>query len=87
MGYSVRVTDWRYTVWLAFNGTANRGVWGEGDAPPEVFYEELYSHKGDDGTGLYGLRGEGCGDADGDAWRKDGLRDGLKIWIAYVSEV
>ena len=57
MGYSVRVTDWRYTVWVAFNGTANRGVWGEGDARPDVFYEELYSHKGDDGTGASSVQG------------------------------
>eukprot|EP00041_Stephanoeca_diplocostata_P022203 m.527055 g.527055 ORF g.527055 m.527055 type:complete len:610 (-) comp22008_c0_seq7:1261-3090(-) len=27
MGYSVRVAGWRYTAWIEFNGTANRGIW------------------------------------------------------------
>ena len=29
MGYSVRVVGWRYTVWIKFNGTANRGMWDD----------------------------------------------------------
>ena len=51
MGYSIRTDDWRYTVWLPFNGTANRGIWNanarDGDS---ALMEELYSHRGDNGT-------------------------------------
>ena len=36
---------YRYTVWLKFNGTENRAAWGEA-----MVGEELYEHKGDDGT-------------------------------------
>ena len=45
MGYTVRVTGWRYTVWLAFNGTTNRALW---DGP--MHGEELYDHTGDGGA-------------------------------------
>lgn len=33
MGYSVRTDDWRYTVWLPFNGTANRAIWPAATVP------------------------------------------------------
>lgn len=45
MGYTVRVAGWRYTVWLAFNGTTNRAQWGG-----PMYGEELYDHAGDDGA-------------------------------------
>ena len=44
MGYSVRTDDYRYTVWVAFNGTRNRGNFSA------VHGEELYTHVGDTGT-------------------------------------
>ena len=45
MGYSVRTDEWRYTVWLHWDG--NRLV-GDFSQPP--IGVELYSHQGDDGT-------------------------------------
>ena len=55
MGYSVRVDEYRYTAWLAFNGTLNRADWAGVDAPSPIgtttasslMGEELYSHVGD----------------------------------------
>lgn len=60
MGYSVRTDVWRYTVWLPFNGTANRGIWlpaavhaagakGKATAVGDARMEELYSHHDDTG--------------------------------------
>ena len=37
--------EWRYTAWIAFNGTTNRGDWTDLDLG--VTGEELYSHVGD----------------------------------------
>jgi iduronate 2-sulfatase len=54
MGYSIRTDRWRYTVWLAFNGTANRAVWPStaavGAGGDGLLGEELYDHEGDDGS-------------------------------------
>jgi len=68
MGYSVRVKEWRYTAWIKFNGTLNRGIWpstlntlgdsagdsaGVGENDDAVFIaDELYSHEGDFGMGV-----------------------------------
>ena len=49
MGYSIRTDRWRYTVWLAFNGTANRAVWPS-NVGGALLGEELYDHEGDDGS-------------------------------------
>eukprot|EP00912_Choanoflagellata_sp_UC4_P000153 UC4_evm1s100 len=48
MGYTVRVEDWRYTCWIPFNGTRNRGEWA---ITAELLEknEELYDHRGDNG--------------------------------------
>eukprot|EP00039_Didymoeca_costata_P032396 m.37670 g.37670 ORF g.37670 m.37670 type:complete len:611 (-) comp9338_c0_seq2:59-1891(-) len=46
MGYTVRVQGWRYTVWIGFNGTRNRGIWPSSAAP----MAELYDHSGNNGT-------------------------------------
>ena len=40
MGYSVRVADWRYTEWVAWNGAALLPVWSD------VRYRELYDFRG-----------------------------------------
>ena len=61
MGFSARVDGWRYTAWLSFNGTTNRGDWdlvqpSKGGVVRAVagqaglLGEELYDHAGDDGT-------------------------------------
>ena len=48
-GYTVRVESWRYTAWIQFNGTTNRGKWGDvGSTAGWLVGEELYSH--DDST-------------------------------------
>lgn len=47
MGYSVRTEDWRYTVWLWWDGDA---LQGDFTRPPVG--EELYDHRGDDGTDM-----------------------------------
>ena len=39
MGYSVRTDAWRYTEWVAWNGTALRPMWGA------VAGRELYDHR------------------------------------------
>jgi hypothetical protein len=44
MGYTVRVDEYRYTAWMAFNGTKNRALWSD---PSGLAGEELYSHVGD----------------------------------------
>mmetsp|Transcript_25651 Transcript_25651/g.45535 ORF Transcript_25651/g.45535 Transcript_25651/m.45535 type:complete len:273 (+) Transcript_25651:2-820(+) len=48
MGFSMRNLEWRYNVWLKFNGTQNRGVWeacDSGDDHDDAFCErELYPH-------------------------------------------
>ena len=49
MGYTVRVEDYRYTAWIQFNGTRNRGEWTVAAADSSRS-EELYDHTGDDGT-------------------------------------
>lgn len=43
MGYSVRVDEWRYTVWFGFDGA--RVV----PKTDDIIGRELYSHVGDDG--------------------------------------
>jgi hypothetical protein len=51
MGYSIRVDSYRYNAWIEFDGTQNRGQWARAEKPGGgTEYEELYSHKGDDGT-------------------------------------
>ena len=42
MGYSVRNSLWRYTLWLPWNGTALSAAWDSAE-----YEEELYSHGGD----------------------------------------
>lgn len=49
-GYSVRTDLYRYTVWLTFNGTANRADWAG-----KLLGEELYSHAGDSGVNFDGF--------------------------------
>eukprot|EP01047_Picozoa_sp_COSAG01_P029778 COSAG01_NODE_2054_length_8538_cov_4.853656_7_plen_936_part_00 len=49
MGYSVRVSDWRYTAWMRWNYTSSCAVWS-GGADGGVYARELYDHAGDDGT-------------------------------------
>ena len=44
MGYSVRTSDWRYTVWLMWNGKLLVGDFDR------IVAEELYKHQNDDGT-------------------------------------
>ena len=47
----MRVESWRYTAWIRFNGTINRGRWGDvGSTAGWLVGEELYSH--DDSTQL-----------------------------------
>ena len=48
MGYTVRVEDWRYTCWIPFDGTSNRGEWAAA-ATDSQRSEELYDHHGDTG--------------------------------------
>eukprot|EP00940_MAST-03C_sp_MAST-3C-sp2_P001200 g1200.t1 len=45
MGYSVRTQDWRYTVWLHWDGN---NLKGDFDRPP--IGVELYAHDGDSGA-------------------------------------
>ena len=40
MGYSIRTSDWRLTVWLPFNNTVFVAEW---EAPPIAI--ELYDHR------------------------------------------
>lgn len=47
MGYSVRVSDWRYTEWRPWNGTSLSAVWSLGW--PEI-QRELYDHRDEDPT-------------------------------------
>eukprot|EP01006_Ploeotia_vitrea_P004687 TRINITY_DN115191_c0_g1_i1.p1 TRINITY_DN115191_c0_g1~~TRINITY_DN115191_c0_g1_i1.p1 ORF type:complete len:546 (+),score=36.72 TRINITY_DN115191_c0_g1_i1:136-1638(+) len=44
MGYTVRTAEWRYTEWARWNGEKLLVDWRK------VVGQELYSHKGDDGT-------------------------------------
>lgn len=49
MGYTVRTPEWRYTAWLAWDGTKYNGDWDRAiKAGP--YAEELYDHAADDGT-------------------------------------
>ena len=76
----MRVKAWRYTAWIKFNGTLNRGIWPStpGARPQEVavhgiherasrayIADELYSHAGDDGTGVNAM----------DAWENANVAD------------
>ena len=45
-GYSIRTLQWRYTLWLKWDG-ANKRVAGWG--VDFIVGEELYDHEGDDG--------------------------------------
>ncbi len=40
MGYSMRMDDWRYTVWVPFNASIHAPMWEE-----ELGGEELYDHR------------------------------------------
>ena len=51
MGYSVRSSRWRYTLWVAWNRTALAPIWDS------VEGEELYDHLGNDGTGRASMDG------------------------------
>jgi len=42
MGYSIRTKDWRYTIWLPWDGEMLEAKW-DGD-----YADELYDHTGDD---------------------------------------
>ena len=46
MGYSMRTTEWRYTEWALWNGTALRPVWAA-DVTAAGALVELYDHRGD----------------------------------------
>ena len=46
MGYSVRVPDWRYTVWFGFNNRAVR------PNTSHIIGRELYDHRDDTGMWL-----------------------------------
>ena len=50
MGYSIRTRDWRWTEWLAWNGTAMRPMWDQSAG------EELYDHR--EGTGAWHTENE-----------------------------
>ena len=39
MGYTVRVEDYRYTAWISFDGTRNRGNWEEAAADTNRSHE------------------------------------------------
>merc|ERR1712039_802705 len=39
MGYSIRTSEWRYTEWVAWNGTTLRPIWNT------VAGRELYDHR------------------------------------------
>ena len=43
MGYTVRVDDWRYTCWFAFNGSSVTVM------TDRILGTELYDHRGDPG--------------------------------------
>ena len=47
MGYSVRSVDYRYTVWLRWDGRKLQG-----DFTQKPVGEELYTHKGDTGADM-----------------------------------
>ncbi|KAJ8605700.1 hypothetical protein CTAYLR_010147 [Chrysophaeum taylorii] len=44
MGYTLRTLDWRYTVWLYFNGTSLKGDWGDCHVADGFCPTELYRH-------------------------------------------
>ena len=44
MGYSIRTKDWRYTIWLPWDGKILEATW-DGD-----YADELYDHAGDDSS-------------------------------------
>ena len=46
MGYSVRTAQWRFTAWLAWNGTSLGGDW------QNINSTELYDHSHDMGVGI-----------------------------------
>jgi len=48
MGYSIRDSRFRYTLWLKWNGTLLQGKWNT--ASSGGVGEELYDHSGDDGS-------------------------------------
>ena len=50
MGMTIRVAEWRFTEWCAFNYTAAYPIWSANDA--FMCQLELYSHKGDDGKNM-----------------------------------
>ena len=51
MGYSIRVENYRYNAWIAFDGLSNRGKWAEAErSGGGTEWQELYDHHGDDGT-------------------------------------
>lgn len=49
MGYSIRTDDWRFTVWLQWDGKKLRADWNSANIT------ELYNHTGDDGLSLSAL--------------------------------
>jgi len=49
MGFSVRTIQWRYTVWLKFDGKGNRAIWPSSN-DDGCFGEELYDHEHDTGV-------------------------------------
>ena len=50
-GYSIRVENYRYNAWIAFDGANNRGQWAEAErSGGGTLWQELYNHTGDDGT-------------------------------------
>ena len=44
MGYSIRTKDWRYTIWLPWDGEILEAIWDRDYA------DELYDHAGDDSS-------------------------------------
>ena len=48
MGYTMRLADWRYTLWCKWNGVALTADWANGCGPVE-----LYDHTNDSKTVLF----------------------------------
>jgi len=48
MGYSIRTSDWRYTVWLRFRDADGGGLWEACDDESGFCERELYDHRNED---------------------------------------
>mmetsp|Transcript_24362 Transcript_24362/g.87015 ORF Transcript_24362/g.87015 Transcript_24362/m.87015 type:complete len:508 (+) Transcript_24362:144-1667(+) len=56
MAYSVRTADWRYTLWLPWDGSKLEPIWDGSKLEPiwegGKFADELYDHASDDSTSM-----------------------------------